>query len=98
MILANTRDRLSREDAQLVVRLVARGSGGALDEAEGTLNDRVIADYVASIPRHFSVRQRSRQLGDHDDATTASPTSTGWPRCSPPPPNGSPTCGWHSIG
>ncbi len=39
MILANVRSRMTREDAQLVVRLVARGSGRALDEAEGTLAD-----------------------------------------------------------
>ena len=35
MILANTRDRLSREDAQLVVRLVARGSGGRWTRRRG---------------------------------------------------------------
>lgn len=40
MILANVRSRLTREDAQLVVRLVARGSGRALDEAEGKLADQ----------------------------------------------------------
>jgi hypothetical protein len=115
MILANTRDRLDRDDAQLVVRLVARGSARALDEAEGTLanegldpllddprllealfssrqgahasfplfayvvvrhalrqsgeHDRTIADYVASILLHFGLRQRARQIADHDDAT-----------------------------
>jgi hypothetical protein len=37
LILANVRSRLGREDAQLVVRLVARGSTRALDEAESTL-------------------------------------------------------------
>lgn len=40
VILANVRSRLTREDAQLVVRLVARGSGRALDEAENTLADQ----------------------------------------------------------
>lgn len=115
MILANTRARLGREDAQLVVRLVARGSGHATDEAEATLadqgldpllddphllegllssrqgghaswplftyvlvrhalrtageDDRPIADYVASIMLHFGLRQRARQITDHDDAT-----------------------------
>ncbi len=39
MILANVRARLSREDAQLVVRLVARGSSKAQDDAEARLAD-----------------------------------------------------------
>lgn len=115
MILANTRARLGRDDAQLVVRLVARGSGRAQDTAEGTLadqgidpllddprlldglvsarqgahaswplfayvivrhtlraagdDDRVMADYVASILLHFGLSQRARQLTTHDDAT-----------------------------
>ena len=115
MILADTRARLGREDAQLVVRLVARGSGHAQDEAEAMLadqgldlllddpgllegllsaqqgahaswplfayvvvrhalrtageDDRPLADYVASILLHFGLRQRSRQLATHDDAT-----------------------------
>lgn len=37
MILANVRSRLSREDAQLVLRLIARGSARDQDEAEATL-------------------------------------------------------------
>lgn len=115
MILANTRARLTRDDAQLVVRLIARGSGRAQDAAEGTLadqgldpllddptlpeallasrqgahaslplfcyvvvrhalrrageDDRVLADYVASLLLHFGLRQRARRLADHDDAT-----------------------------
>jgi hypothetical protein len=115
MILANTRARLGREDAQLVVRLLARGSGRAQDEAEGTLADRgldpllddprllegllasrqgahaslalfsyvvvrhalrrsgieerQVADYVASLLLHFGLRQRARQISTHDDAT-----------------------------
>ncbi len=115
MILANVRSRMTREDAQLVVRLVARGSGRALDHAEGTLadegldpllddprlqeglvdsrqgahaslplftyvvvrqallavgeNDRMLADYVASILLHFGQRERARQIATHDDAT-----------------------------
>jgi len=39
MILANVRSRLGREDAQLAVRLLARGSGRALDNAEARLAD-----------------------------------------------------------
>lgn len=115
MILANTRARLGRQDAQLVVRLVARQSGRAQDDAEAKLADqgldsllddprllegllnarqgahaswplfiyvvvrhalrtagednRPIADYVASILLHFGLRQRARQIADHDDAT-----------------------------
>lgn len=115
MILADVRSRLGREDAQLVVRLVARGSGRAQDEAEATLadqgldpllddprlldgllrsrqgahaslpllsyvmvrhalrdtgeEDRQMADYCAAILLHFGLRQRARQLGEHDDAT-----------------------------
>jgi len=115
MILANTRARLGREDAQLVVRLVARGSGRAQEHAEAKLadqgldpllddplllegllsarqgahaswplftyvvvrhalrtageDDRPIADYLASILLHFGLRQRARQIADHDDAT-----------------------------
>lgn len=113
MILANVRSRLTREDAQLVVRLVARGSRRALDDAESTLadqgidpllddprlqeglldsrqgshaslplfsyvvvrqaltkageNDRVLADYVASILLHFGLRQRATRIAEHDD-------------------------------
>ncbi len=40
MILADTRARLGRADAQLVVRLLARGSGRAQDAAERTLADQ----------------------------------------------------------
>jgi hypothetical protein len=40
MILADTRSRLGRDDAQLVVRLIARGSSRAQDEAEATLADQ----------------------------------------------------------
>ncbi len=32
-------------------------------------DDRPIADYVASILLHFGLRQRARQIADHDDAT-----------------------------
>lgn len=113
MILANTRSRLGRDDAQLVVRLVSRGSGRAQAAAEARMadegldpllddphlfdalltsrqgahaswplftyvvvrhalrrtgeDDRRIADYVASILLHFGIRQRARQIADHDD-------------------------------
>ncbi len=40
MILANVRARLGRADAQLVVRLVARGSARAQDDAEATVADQ----------------------------------------------------------
>jgi len=98
-----------------MVRLVARGSGRAQDDAEAKMadqgldpllddplllegllstgqgahaswplftyvlvrhalrtageDDRSIADYVASILLHFGLRQRARQIADHDDAT-----------------------------
>ncbi len=39
MITANVRARLNRDDAQLAARLVARGSGRTLDEAEDTVRD-----------------------------------------------------------
>lgn len=35
---------------------------------QGT-DDRPLADYVASILLHFGLRQRARQIADHDDAT-----------------------------
>lgn len=115
MILANTRARLRREDAQLVVRLVARARGeppaaaerrlaeegidtllddpllerGLQSQPEGMTaslplfsyvvvrqalqrqgnDDRVLADYVASILLHFGLQQRARQIAEHDDAT-----------------------------
>jgi hypothetical protein len=115
MILANVRARLGREDAQLAVRLLSRGSGHAQDEAEALLanegldplldkaelleglldarqgahaslpllsyvvvrhalrgvgeDERVMADYVASILLHFGLRQRATRISDHDDET-----------------------------
>lgn len=123
MILANVRARLSRDDAQLAVRLLSRGSGRAQVEAEAMLADqgldplldkpalleslldarqgahaslplfsyvivrhalravgeeeRVLADYVASILLHFGVRQRAFQIAEHDDATYDSLASLG---------------------
>lgn len=60
MILANTRDRLSRRDAQLVVRLVARGSERAQDAAEGTLADQGL-DPLLDDPRLLEALLASRQ-------------------------------------
>lgn len=122
MILANTRARLTREDAQLVLRLLAREHGdtaagedtlreGGLDPLlddpalPGALlsspagaraswplfsyvvvrhalraageGDRQLADYVASVLLHFGLRQRARQLADHDDATYDTLTALG---------------------
>lgn len=40
MILANVRQHLTRNDAQLAIRLIARGSSEALEEAETTLREQ----------------------------------------------------------
>lgn len=123
MILADVRSRLGRDDAQLAVRLLARGSGRLQDAAEAMLADegidsllddprllqgllearqgahaslplfsyvvvrhalrsageeeRVLADYVASILLHFGLRQRATRINDHDDATYESLASLG---------------------
>jgi len=115
MILADVRRKLGREDAQLALRLIARGSGEELDAAEDALRDRgldallddprlvaallesrqgahaslplfayvvvrhalrrageenrVLADYVASILLHFGLRDRATRLGEGDDET-----------------------------
>ena len=115
MITANVRAQLGREDAQLVLRLIARGSSRDYDEAEFRLSNegldallddprllegllmarqgshasfplfsyvvvrhamksagadnRMLSDYVASILLHFGLRQRARQLREHDDQT-----------------------------
>jgi hypothetical protein len=42
MILANVRQQLTRDDAQLALRLVARGSASAHEEAEAMLRDHGI--------------------------------------------------------
>lgn len=113
MILANTRRHLTRDDAQLVTRLIARESGDALRLIERQLadrgiddvlddprlltalvharqgahaslplfayvvvrhalrrlgeEDRVVADYLASVFVHFGVRDRAHRVGEHDD-------------------------------
>jgi hypothetical protein len=60
MILADVRSRLGREDAQLVVRLVARGSGEALEAAEATLANQGI-DPLLDDPRLLAGLMESRQ-------------------------------------
>ncbi len=60
MILANVRSQLCREDAQLAVRLVARGSGHAQDEAEACLAD-VGLDPLLDDPRLLEGLLGSRQ-------------------------------------
>lgn len=113
MILANLRQRLGRGDAQLALRLIARGSHAEYEHAEEALreegidallddprllsglvesrqgthatfplfayvvvrhalrqlgeDDRVLADYVASILLHFGLRDRATRIGDADD-------------------------------
>jgi hypothetical protein len=113
MILANVRQMLTRDDAQLALRLVSRGASDELERAEDTLReqgidgllddprllpalmearqashaslplfvyvlvrhalqdvqetDRGIADYVASILVHFSMRERGRRIAGSDD-------------------------------
>lgn len=115
MILANTRHHLTRGDAELVARLIARDSGTELSVVERQLadhgiddvlddprlpvalmrsrqgacaslplfayvmvrhalrrlgeDDRMLADYVASVFVHFSVRDRAVRVGDTDDQT-----------------------------
>ena len=113
MILANTRHHLTRDDAELVSRLIARDSGAALCDVERQLadrgiddvlddprlpvallrtrqggcaslplfayvlvrhalrrlgeEDRMLADYVASVFVHFGVRDRAHRVGESDD-------------------------------
>ena len=115
MIVANVRQGLGRDDAQLALRLIARGSGDALESAETTLrdqgidhllddprlltallearqgahasfalfayvvvrhalrtageDDRLLADYVASIMVHFGKRDRALRIAEADDQT-----------------------------
>lgn len=60
MILANTRAQLTRRDAALVVRLIARGSDAALDEANRTLAEDGL-DPLLDDPRLLEGLLRSRQ-------------------------------------
>jgi hypothetical protein len=50
MILANVRQSLGRDDAQLALRLIARGSHSELESAESTLRERGI-DALLDDPR-----------------------------------------------
>lgn len=113
MILADTRHHLTRDDAQLVARLIARDSGEELAVVERQLadgdidavlddprlpvalvrsrqgacaslplfsyvmvrhalrrlgeEDRVLADYLASLMLHFGLRDRAWRVGESDD-------------------------------
>ena len=60
MIFANTRHHLTRNDAELVARLIARDSGAALTEVERELADHGI-DAVLDDPRLPAALLRSRQ-------------------------------------
>jgi hypothetical protein len=60
MILADTRHQLTRDDAQLVARLIARDSGAELSQVEQTLSDCGI-DAVLDDPRLPAALLRSRQ-------------------------------------
>ena len=60
MILANTRHHLTRDDAQLVARLIARDSGAELSQVEQELADHGI-DSVLDDPRLPVALMRSRQ-------------------------------------
>ena len=113
MILADTRHHLTRNDAELVARLIARDSGTELAQVESELadhgfdavlddprlpgallrmgqgacasfplfayvmvrhalrrlgeEDRVMADYLASVMLHFGFRDRAWRVGTADD-------------------------------
>ena len=60
MIVANVRQGLGRDDAQLALRLIARGSGDALETAETTLRDRGI-DHLLDDPRLLAALVEARQ-------------------------------------
>ena len=63
MILANVRQHLTRDDAQLAVRLIARGSSDAIEEAETTLREQGF-DALLDDPRLLAGLMVSRQ-GSH---------------------------------
>jgi hypothetical protein len=54
MILANVRQHLTRDDAQLALRLIARGSSDVIEEAETTLREQGM-DALLDDPRLYSV-------------------------------------------
>src|SRR4029453_17068389 len=63
MMLANVRQHLTRDDAQLAVRLIARGSSDAIEEAETTLREQGF-DALLDDPRLLAGLMVSRQ-GTH---------------------------------
>ena len=60
MILANVRQHLTRDDAQLALRLIARGSSEVIDEGETTLREQGF-DAVLDDPRLLTGLMASRQ-------------------------------------
>jgi hypothetical protein len=60
MILANVRQHLTRDDAQLALRLIARGSSDVIEEAETTLREQGI-DALLDDPRLYAGLMVSRQ-------------------------------------
>jgi hypothetical protein len=63
MILANVRQHLTRDDAQLALRLIARGSSEMIEEAETTLREQGF-DVVLDDPRLLAGLMAARQ-GTH---------------------------------
>src|SRR5665213_1349412 len=60
MIVANVRGQLRRDDAQLALRLIARGSSDAQESAEATLRDHGM-DELLDDPRLLSALVEARQ-------------------------------------
>jgi hypothetical protein len=60
MILANVRHHLTRDDAQLALRLIARGSNDALEQAETVLREQGI-DELLDDPRLLAGMMESPQ-------------------------------------
>ena len=60
MILANVRQHLTRDDAQLALRLIARGSGDSVDETETRLREQGI-DALLDDPRLLAGLMEARQ-------------------------------------
>jgi hypothetical protein len=60
MIVADIRHALRRDDAQLVLRLIARGSAAEFERAEGVLRDEGL-DTLLDDPRLLSALLESRQ-------------------------------------
>jgi hypothetical protein len=60
MILANVRQHLTRDDAQLALRLIARGSNDVIEEGEMTLREHGI-DGLLDDPRLLAGLREARQ-------------------------------------